>query len=492
MKRTLRTLAVAIFVAAQLLPAPRTNAAPPTVEEQLQALQKRLEASEARTEALQKEVASLRKALDTGTATAKPATAAAKGGAAGEGKKKTPQELLDADADPQLDLINQKLNAKDASVKEESDVFITPESPAAAVLGIAPKNVIHADTPKMLIGSALSGLDENGHFQSGLAIDWAPLQWLHSERLARRRDPEERAGILGGWDAALTYGRTVANRTQLSLATIRGTEEEDKSSKIALGIPTTLLDADDPTVREKMLTTHELPEGSVSRAAMLSTQELRQIWAKNLNRRFLDDRDDVFQHKTWLTPLERMLYEHASWSLGAAPMWISEDGSGENYEYNGTTAWSTFTFSLDHKRTWPVRLLVHFRYRDHELVPADRSIIPPPAPAPGASAPKFVEQDSLLGVAGIRVGTNDINATASVSYLKAWQDGADDDALRYSVQAEYRISSNSWLTLSVGRETGHTERKDDAGAGWRAARARRHGFHASRPRPKGDRPERRG
>ena len=41
-----------------------------------------------------------------------------------------------------------------------------------------------------------------------------------------------------------------------------------------------------------------------------------------------------------------MLYRHASWSVGGAATWLSVDGHDDDYEYAGSTVWSTFTFSF--------------------------------------------------------------------------------------------------------------------------------------------------
>ena len=49
-----------------------------------------------------------------------------------------------------------------------------PQSPAFAILGITPDNIIRPGSPRDLALSLLNGVGKNGAFQSGIAIDTAP------------------------------------------------------------------------------------------------------------------------------------------------------------------------------------------------------------------------------------------------------------------------------------------------------------------------------
>ncbi len=465
MKPTPSKILAASIAALLFLPA-ALQAAPPTLASQqaeIEELKKANAMLAAQLKTTQSDVAAMKKAVASAPA-AKPAAAPSTPGvakaSAGKGKKET---ALEKEVSQDNDIERDSLTSDGPSLRERSQFFATPESPAATVLGVAPKQIIHADTAKQLIGSALSGMDERGHFQSGLAIDFVPAQLFKTKRIGINRPVEERAGLMrfGDAEAALTYARTVLDRTQISFATVRGTEKEDKSLKLALGIHAVLLDADDPTLR---LASEKAGDGlahpAISPPGIKARESMTTGWLKDLNRRFEDDRKDVFPGDGWFPGVERFFYEHASWSVGAAPVWISQDGTGSNYEYNGTTAWSTFTLSGDPQRKMPVRYLLHLRYRDSEQVPGEESLLPLPVVA-GVDAPKFVKQDSLLAILGLRVGTSDLNATVSAAYLKAWQGSVTDDAFRYSVQGEVRVSENSFLTLSVGREMGHSDRKDE-------------------------------
>ena len=124
------------------------------------------------------------------------------------------------------------------TLQEISDGFDVPNSPAAGVLGISPDKVQHLETPKQLIPTVISGLDENGNFQSGLAIDFAPAQWAWGKRPVSE--------FRYGTDASLsdnvgTWFKRALVRTQLSFATTKGSSDDDKSTKFALGIHSVLV-----------------------------------------------------------------------------------------------------------------------------------------------------------------------------------------------------------------------------------------------------------
>jgi len=60
---------------------------------------------------------------------------------------------------------------KAGDVRED---FLVPTSPAFAVLGVTPEQVIRPDTPKAFGTALLNGVDPNGNLQSGIAIDFSP------------------------------------------------------------------------------------------------------------------------------------------------------------------------------------------------------------------------------------------------------------------------------------------------------------------------------
>src|SRR5258708_17355465 len=52
--------------------------------------------------------------------------------------------------------------------------FSVPDSPAFTILGVTPQTITRPTTPRGLAASLLNGVDENGNFQAGFALDTAP------------------------------------------------------------------------------------------------------------------------------------------------------------------------------------------------------------------------------------------------------------------------------------------------------------------------------
>lgn len=148
--------------------------------------------------------------------------------------------------------------------------LIVPESPAFTVLGLTPNDVVRPSTPRELAVALQNGIDRNGNFQTGVALDFNP--WLVFNR---NHEEGDYTGMLesdsgrGYTDGQFTLARCLKNpsgdhvnwsdcwsqfnpmralvyRTQLSLATAKGTTDQDESFRVAGGIRVTPFDNGDP------------------------------------------------------------------------------------------------------------------------------------------------------------------------------------------------------------------------------------------------------
>lgn len=335
-----------------------------------------------------------------------------------------------------------------------STEFAVPDSPAAHVLNVASEQVIHAKTPKQLVTALINGLDQNGNLQNGFALDFAPMQiYLGRDRQrSNESDLEVYArgakGIFSGSGNGITeYFMRVLGRTQLSIASVRGTSDDDKSAKAALGLHTTFIDAND-------------------RALLAGLTEVDGPIFDSLNGPTLDQLTSAsvpearFDDSGLLGKVANFLWDHASWSAGAAPSWIAEDGDSQDYRWNGLTAWSTFTLSLKpqgNRPIWPLDFLLHVRYRADEQIPIADALALSPGGLPDP-AEMFVNQDSVLAVAGLRFGRKDffVTGTATSTHLRQARRGSDN-TFRYTIALEKKISSATWLSLSVGTETSEND-----------------------------------
>jgi len=134
-----------------------------------------------------------------------------------------------------------KDEVKDKPVEFSDADLAVPESPAFTVLGLTPQTVARPTSPRAFASSLLNGVDENGNFQSGVALDTAPYLVFAGPSLTLRKYNE-------------SYQTRFLARTQFSFGTTKGASDDDKSVRLALGFRMTLWDAGDPHSDEDLLT----------------------------------------------------------------------------------------------------------------------------------------------------------------------------------------------------------------------------------------------
>jgi len=322
------------------------------------------------------------------------------------------------------------------TIKEASDAFAVPDSPAAAALGISPDKVQHVSTPKQLVPTIVNGLDDRGNFQSGLAVDFAPGQWW----LGKKNLSEFQQGNILFSDLALDdYLQRLALRTQFSFAYVHGTTDTDKSSKIALGVHTVLLEANDPVLKGVSREDRYAPEGLPLNA-----------WVRDVE----DNEASAFSK----------LVSRLSSSVGAAPTWISPDGSTDNYQYDGTTAWGALSYrpapnkdkddhtmgALLHSTNFSVNAIYH----NGELISQEYAIN---KPGKGTSSTAMISQDSLFLVGGMEIGTHTNRAVLTGALVELNQHALGSETLfRYGITLEHQLpQTNTWITLSITQDTSH-------------------------------------
>src|SRR5262245_22614829 len=111
--------------------------------------------------------------------------------------------------------------------------WAVPESPAFTVLGVTPDTVTRPSSVQQLASSILNGIDKNGNFQSGVALDVQPY-------------------LLGyGYKVDFNTYKTnylvrFLSRLQTSIGTTKGASDADKSTRIALGARISVFDLGDP------------------------------------------------------------------------------------------------------------------------------------------------------------------------------------------------------------------------------------------------------
>ena len=331
-----------------------------------------------------------------------------------------------------------------------------PASPAFTVLGVTPETVIRPTSPRAFATSLLNGVDPNGNFQSGLAMDFAPYLLIAGDDLTLfkyRHSPMIR----------------VLSRTQFSFATTKGASEDDKSLKLALGLNIALWDRGDPRMDQELidcLSTIKTPppptqlecelpdhptaddikafekcQANIAAANQLRAQQVQE--ANEFNNSVSTRCREDAQKKNW---------NRSSWTIGGAPSWISKNGQTKDLLWNGGGFWTSFAYGfegvpgLDKKS----QLILHARYRNREQVPD-----------PNVSG-AFLSQDSLFFGTRFRTGSPTFNGSFEYTFLRSRVTGLKyDNSSRLSLLFERRIAGDTWFNLSLGGETGRQDGRNN-------------------------------
>jgi hypothetical protein len=313
-----------------------------------------------------------------------------------------------------------------------------PESPAFTVLGVTPNAVVRPGTPREFASSLLNGLDKNGNFQTGLAIDTAPFMLFNGQNITLQ-------------DYNDYYLTRLLSRTQFSMAATKGAAADDTATRLALGLNITLWDKGDARVYHP----NRGPEGDVltclkaniqppdaPSSAMPSTAEIAAINAKAIaaNNRIADECRDKVRKVNW---------NRTSWVIAYAPSWITKNGQTSNVKWNGGALWTSFAYGFDGVPSLNriAQLILHARQRTKEQV------------ADPTRAGQFVSQNSTFLGGRFRAGTADFALNFEGTYVRnRIPQHATFSSGRYAFGGEMKIADNLYIVVTGGHGPG------DAGA----------------------------
>jgi len=331
-----------------------------------------------------------------------------------------------------------KDEVKDKPVEFSDADLAVPESPAFTVLGLTPQTVARPTSPRAFASSLLNGVDENGNFQSGVALDTAPYLVFAGPSLTLRKYNE-------------SYQTRFLARTQFSFGTTKGASDDDKSVRLALGFRMTLWDAGDPHSDEDLLTCFadrlKLPAPPTinpDTQTIINEGEHKKLVAEAIagNIKGADECRAEARKRNW---------NRSSWIVAAAPSWISTTGQTKDLKWNGAGFWTSLAYGFEgipalEKNS---QFIVHTRYRNLEQ-----------APDPVTKG-KFIIQDSFFLGGRWRFGNENASANVEGVFQRIRQKGKVwDTSGRYSVGLERRVAENMWFGLSFGTQQGREDGKN--------------------------------
>jgi hypothetical protein len=381
---------------------------------------------------------------------------------------------------------------KTASTDVRKD-FLVPTSPAFSVLGISPEEVVRPESPRELGMAILNGTDEKGNFHQGIALDFVPYELIGGAILA---------------DYRMNRLDRILSRTQLSIATSKGSDEADNTLRAAVGLRMTLMDWGDPR-RDSALEeafTNEITAGVEKDLAGIEAEmdnlsrqltaapppsdvqieviELELAKLQEKRAKIAKDTQKKFAEK-WANHLkenEAGNWNATSFAFGLAPVFFSESGESSDLESDSFTVYCTLSYGFDWIKkvnengtierqtqdsgaaSWlqkNTHLLLHARYADKEQeVLSDGS---------GTR-----EQDALTLGAQLRIlGPNlrkgskkdekkkdDFVLGVEVDYIdKEFAEGGGEDSLRWAIISEIKPFKESPVSVKIaaGSENGNDD-----------------------------------
>ena len=341
-------------------------------------------------------------------------------------------------------------------IKAANIDLAVPESPAFTVLGLTPQTVTRPASPRELATSLLNGVDQNGNFQSGLALDFAPYMLFAGDQL----------GLLDYQNNRLLR---LLTRFQTSFATTKGASDNDKSTRLALGFHTTLWDRGDPRLDNELLGcfARELkvgpddimepipmdapgPDATPAEKAKYDEylKEKKKYDEANEavgveNAREAEECRKTSREKNW---------NKSSWVIAAAPSWISTDGKTRNFRWNGAGVWSSLAYGFEGVPGLQSnsQLIFHVRYRNNEMVP-DPDV-----------EKSFLPQDSLFLGSRLRLGTANSTASFEGVFIRSRNNKQPfDNSSRFSLGLERKVAENMWFNISFGGEQGRQDGRNN-------------------------------
>ncbi len=311
-----------------------------------------------------------------------------------------------------------------------------PESPAFTVLGLTPETVIRPASPREFATAILNGVDRNGNFHSGVALDSAPYLLLAGNQVTIRAYRESLATRL-------------LSRTKVSIATAQGASEGDKSTRLAAGVHLTFWDKGDARMDSALTKCFdEVLQFGPPISPTLTDKERELEMAKR--QEVLKVKAQACREKS-----RKANWNRSSWVVGAAPSWISLPGNIRKLKWDGGALWSSLAYGFERvpKLEQSAQLILHARYRNNEEAP---DIV-----AKGT----FIRQNSTLAGGRLRVSPSNPDYAFSLEGVLVHTSPANrkaDNSYRISLDLERKLTQDLWLAVSVGGESGRKDGNNQA------------------------------
>jgi hypothetical protein len=324
------------------------------------------------------------------------------------------------------------------NIKEANIDLSVPESPAFTVLGLTPETVVRPSSPQELVTSLLNGVDKNGNFQSGIAIDTVPYLLIAGSGVTLERYQK-------------SIPTRLLSRTELSIASTKGASEDDKSARLAVGARLTVWDPRDPRLDKNLIDCIQsalaeevkklpiIPPSGPTPAMQAQLDAIEaQAKARVIGCRQTSRKDN---------------WNGSGLTIGGAPSWISPTGTISDLKWNGGAVWSSLAYGFEGVPVLEnnAQLIFHARRRTNEQVPDPDN------------EGMFLIQDTTFFGGRLRAGTPDFAFNTEYVYMRNKPEGqSTDTSYRISFGGERRIAKDLWFVVSLGGEGGRKDGKNNS------------------------------
>ncbi|WP_310429212.1 hypothetical protein [Chamaesiphon sp. VAR_48_metabat_135_sub] len=277
--------------------------------------------------------------------------------------------------------------------------FAIPDSPAGKLIGSSTAKIPNISTPGALSTNLLNGLNSDGKFATGIAIDTVPYLIFRGSGMTLEEYQQ------GGLPQFLS-------NTSFSIATHKETASD--TARVGLAAQFKLINKGDRRMDEKYLKKLENFAKTITEQASfgdLTTDEQNKEIGKELKK---------FKESPEYTVEINRLEQQPIWTVAVGTSFITPTGRYSDLRGDGMGVWTTYREGIGGNS----QLIFHGAYRSGERI----------ADSKGA----FFNGDTLLLGTRIRMGEE----TNSQFSLEA----------AYNIENRQGSTSNSYLSLGVGLE----------------------------------------
>jgi hypothetical protein len=304
--------------------------------------------------------------------------------------------------------------------------IVAPDSPAFTLLGVNPSNISKPTTPAQFAANVINAFDDNGHFQSGTALDVVPYLVFagHSRGLGKLVPAPGKTW--SGTEQFHGYVNRVLTRTSFSFATIKGTSNPDTSVRLATGIRAVLLDRNDPRANFQSCVAKIDIALDPAKLAAIGADAQKEAEIKKA----IEDCRTKKPARVW---------NATSLTIAGAAAWISTDGLTSSLARNGGGFWASFALGLG---TWGQLIANGRRLTGQHIVP------PNSGASTTAASGNFVLQDSSIGGGAFRFGRSDFNGIVEGLYIGKKTGGVVDSYPEFGFGVEKKLAEKVYLELN--------------------------------------------